>query len=161
MIEFWLHTKVLLCMKNCSSYAEIKRKMAMAILMGFFLNVKQHFSSLKVNLHVTPSAALQQNWMTSYKNSDLQNARGLLPDQPQSSTLSSTALTLQAVKPVGHQLTSTSLWEATYKQDAVKTHLELGELQNSLLHPPFNNVSSREQAHPASSHNWSTGEQYV
>ncbi|NWS68445.1 BUB1 kinase, partial [Crotophaga sulcirostris] len=111
-----------------------------------------------VHPHVTPSAALQQNWMAS---SDMQNARGLLPNQPQSSALSSTALPLQSVNPVGHWMTSTSLLEATYRKDAVKTQPEVGELQNSLLHPPFNNASAREQTHPASALNWSTGEQYT
>ncbi|KAK1192364.1 BUB1 kinase, partial [Pygoscelis papua] len=113
-----------------------------------------------VHPHVTPGAGRQQNWMASCQSSDLQNARDLVPDQPRSSTLSSTALTLQSVKPVGRWMTSTSLWEATYKKDAVKTQLELGELQNSLLHPPFNNVSAREQAHPDLALNWSTGEQH-
>ncbi|KFP48313.1 Mitotic checkpoint serine/threonine-protein kinase BUB1, partial [Cathartes aura] len=114
----------------------------------------------KVHPHVTPSAALQQNWMASRQSSDLQNAQGLVPDQPQPSTLSSTALALQSVKPVGHRTTSTSLGEVTYKKDAVKTQLELGELQNSLLHPPFSNVSAWERAHPDSALNWSTGEQH-
>ncbi|NXS43526.1 BUB1 kinase, partial [Balaeniceps rex] len=114
-----------------------------------------------VHPHVTPSAALQQNWMESCQNSDLQNARGLVPDQPPSSTLSSTAPTLQSVKPAGRQMTSTSLWEVTYKKDAVKTQLELGELQKSLLHPPFHNVSAQERAHPELALNWSTGEQYA
>ncbi|NWX41016.1 BUB1 kinase, partial [Steatornis caripensis] len=114
-----------------------------------------------VHPYATPRASLQQNWTASCQNSDLQNAQGLAPDQPQSSTLSSTALTLQSVKPLGHGMTSTSLWEVTYKKDAVKTQLELGELQSSLLHPPFNNVSAQEPAHPASALNWSTGEQYA
>ncbi|KFP09609.1 Mitotic checkpoint serine/threonine-protein kinase BUB1, partial [Egretta garzetta] len=112
-----------------------------------------------VHPHVTPSAALQQNWMTSCQNSDLQNTRGLVTEQLQSSTSSSTALTLQSAKPIGHRVTSTSLWEVTYKKDAVKTQLELGKLQNSLLHPPFN-VSAQEQAHPDSALNWSAGEQH-
>ncbi|NXY68898.1 BUB1 kinase, partial [Glareola pratincola] len=114
-----------------------------------------------VHPHVTSSAALQQNWMTSCQSSDPQNAQGLVPDQPQSSTVSSTGLTQQSVKPVGRRMSSTSLWEATYKKDAVKTQIELGELQNSLLHPPFNNVLSQEWAHPDSSVNWSTGEPYA
>ncbi|KAM6355745.1 mitotic checkpoint serine/threonine-protein kinase BUB1-like isoform 1-T1 [Podargus strigoides] len=109
---------------------------------------------------VTPSVALQQNWMASCQSSDLQYTRALVPDQPLSSTSSSTALTLQPVKPVGHQMTSTSLWEATYKKDADKTQLELGELQNSLLHPPFHNVLAQEQAHPDSALNQSTGRQH-
>ncbi|XP_069643843.1 mitotic checkpoint serine/threonine-protein kinase BUB1 isoform X2 [Haliaeetus albicilla] len=117
-------------------------------------------SKTVVHPHVTPRAALQQNWMASCQSSDLQNAQGLVPDQPQSSTLSSTALTLQSVKPTGHQMTSTSMWEVTLKKDAVKTQLELGELQNSLLHPPFDNIAARERAHPDAASNWSTGEQH-
>ncbi|NXS70672.1 BUB1 kinase, partial [Pandion haliaetus] len=118
-------------------------------------------SKTVVHPHVTPHAALQQNWMASCQSSDLQNAQGLVPDQPQSSTLPSTALTLQSVKPAGHQMTSTSLWEVTCRKDAVKTQLELRELQNSLLHPPFNNMAAREWAHPDAALNWSTGEQYA
>ncbi|NXQ81026.1 BUB1 kinase, partial [Nyctibius grandis] len=112
-----------------------------------------------VHPHVTPSAALRQNWMASRPNSGLQNTRGLGPDQPHSSALSSTALTLQSVKALGHRTPSASLWDVTYQKDAGKAQLELGELQNSLLHPPFNNVSAWEQARPDSALNWSTGEQ--
>ncbi|KFZ65297.1 Mitotic checkpoint serine/threonine-protein kinase BUB1, partial [Podiceps cristatus] len=112
-----------------------------------------------VHPHVTPGAALQQNWAASCQCSDLQNARGPVPDQPRSSALSSTAPPLQLVKPVGHQ-TSTSLWEVTYKKDAVKTQLELGELQNSVLHPPFDGVSAQERAHPHLALNWSTAKQH-
>ncbi|NXT51100.1 BUB1 kinase, partial [Pluvianellus socialis] len=114
-----------------------------------------------VHPHVTTSAALQQNWMASCQSSDLQNAQGLVTEQPQSSTVPSTALTLQPVKPVGHQTTSASLWEAPSKKDVGKTQLELGELHDSLLHPPFNNVSAKEWAYPDSALNWSAGEQYA
>ncbi|XP_040467742.1 mitotic checkpoint serine/threonine-protein kinase BUB1 [Falco naumanni] len=112
-----------------------------------------------VHPHVIPSAALQQNRMASCQNSDLQNTQALVPDQPQSSALSSTALTLQPVRPVDQQISSASLWEVTDKKDAVKTQLELGELKNSLLHSLSNNVSAQEQAHPRSTLNWSAGEQ--
>ncbi|KFW92922.1 Mitotic checkpoint serine/threonine-protein kinase BUB1, partial [Phalacrocorax carbo] len=111
----------------------------------------------KVHPRVTPSAALQQNWTASCQNSDLQNT--LVPDQPQSSTLSSAALKLQSVKPAGHRMTSTSLWEVTFKKDVVKTQPELGELQNSSVHPPFN-VLAQERARPDSALNWSVGEQH-
>ncbi|NXK04438.1 BUB1 kinase, partial [Herpetotheres cachinnans] len=118
-------------------------------------------NKMVVHPHVTPSAALQQNWMASCQNSDLQNAQGLVSDQPQSSALSSAALILQSVKPIDHRISSASLWEVTDKKDAVKTQLELGELQNSLLNSPSNNVSALEQAHPSSALNCSTGEQYA
>ncbi|KFP65277.1 Mitotic checkpoint serine/threonine-protein kinase BUB1, partial [Cariama cristata] len=117
-------------------------------------------NQMVVHPHVTPSAALQKNWVASSQNSDLQNARDLVPDQPQASALSSTAPTLQSVKPVGHQVTSASLREVTYKKDAVTTQPEFGELQSSLLHSPFNDVSAREQAHPDSALNRSTGEKH-
>ncbi|NWR72734.1 BUB1 kinase, partial [Centropus unirufus] len=109
--------------------------------------------------HVTTSAALQQSWMASCQSSDLQNTRGMEPHQSRPSALSSTALPLQSVNPVGHWMTSTSLREAMHKNDAVKTQLELGELQNSLLHPSFNNTLARELTHPDSAPYWSTGEQ--
>ncbi|XP_069707139.1 mitotic checkpoint serine/threonine-protein kinase BUB1 [Phaenicophaeus curvirostris] len=113
-----------------------------------------------VHPHVTSSAALQQNWMASCQSSDLQSIQGLVPNQPRSSTSSSTALPLQSVNPVGHWMTSTSLWEATHKNDAVKTQPELGELHNKLLHPPFNNALAQERTHPDSALSWSAGEQH-
>ncbi|XP_064366131.1 mitotic checkpoint serine/threonine-protein kinase BUB1 isoform X1 [Dromaius novaehollandiae] len=113
-----------------------------------------------VHPRVTPGVALQQSWMTSCQSSDLQTPRGLVPDQPQSSALSSTVLTLQSVEPVGHQMTSASLLEATYKKDTFKTQPEFGGLQNSLLHTPFNNVSAQERAHLDLTHNQSTGERH-
>lgn len=143
-------------MKNCSGSAEIKRKWQWLYLWGY-LSVKEHFLSLKVYSHVTPSAALQQSWRASCQTSHLQNTRGLVPGQPQASTLSATAPTLQP----GHQKTSTSLCEETCKKDAVRTQPELGQLQKSLLHQPFNNASAQERAHPDSALNWSSGEKYV
>ncbi|XP_010132131.1 PREDICTED: mitotic checkpoint serine/threonine-protein kinase BUB1, partial [Buceros rhinoceros silvestris] len=109
---------------------------------------------------VTPSAALQQNRVASCPSSDLQNTRGLVPDQPQSSVLSSTALPLQPAKPVGRQAMSTSLWEAAYKKDVVRSQPELRELPHGLLQPPFSNVSAQQRAHPDSALNWGTGEQH-
>ncbi|KAM9017275.1 mitotic checkpoint serine/threonine-protein kinase BUB1 [Ara ararauna] len=113
-----------------------------------------------VHPHVTPSAALQQNWRASCQNSHLQSTRGLVPDQPQTSALSATAPTLQPGKASGHQKTSTSLWEETRKKDAVRTQPQLGQLQKSLLHQPFNNASTQEWAHTDSALNWSTGERH-
>uniref|UniRef100_A0A672TR57 BUB1 mitotic checkpoint serine/threonine kinase n=1 Tax=Strigops habroptila TaxID=2489341 RepID=A0A672TR57_STRHB len=113
-----------------------------------------------VNPHVTSSASLQQNWRASCQTSHLQNTRGLVPDQPQASALSATAPTLQAGKATGHQKTPTSLWEETCKKDAVRTQPGLGQLQNSLLHHPFNTTSTQERAHPDSALNWSTGEKH-
>ncbi|XP_030303429.1 mitotic checkpoint serine/threonine-protein kinase BUB1 isoform X2 [Calypte anna] len=109
-------------------------------------------SKAVVHPAVAPSADLQQNWMGSHQSSDL------LPQEPQSSTLSSTALTLHSAKPAGPQLTSTSLLEATYRKDAARTQLELGELQKSLLHPALN-VSAQDQTQPDPALTCSTGEQ--
>ncbi|NXE05057.1 BUB1 kinase, partial [Lophotis ruficrista] len=111
-----------------------------------------------VHPHVTPSAALQQSRMASCQSSDLQNVRALVPDQPPSRALPSTDLPPQPGKPAGLWMTSTSLWEATHPKDAVKPQLELGEIRNSLLHPPFNNVSTWERARPDATLKWSAGE---
>ncbi|NXU75917.1 BUB1 kinase, partial [Oreotrochilus melanogaster] len=110
-------------------------------------------SKAVVHPAVAPSAALQQNWRGSHQSS------ALVPQEPQSSTLSSPALTLHPAKPAGPQLTSTSLLEATYRKDAARTQLELGELQKSLLHPALN-VSAQDQTQPDPALTWSTGEQH-
>ncbi|NXD73232.1 BUB1 kinase, partial [Eolophus roseicapillus] len=114
-----------------------------------------------VHSHMTPSAALQQNWRASCQTLHLENTQGLVPDQPQANALSNTAPTLQPGKATGHQKTSTSLWEETSKKDAVRTRPQLGQLQKSLLHHPFSNASTQERAHPDSALNWSTGEKYA
>ncbi|NXH19553.1 BUB1 kinase, partial [Bucco capensis] len=114
-----------------------------------------------VHPHVTPSAALQQNRVASCQSSDLQSTHGLVPEQPPSSTFSSTARPLQSVKPIGHWMASASQREATSQKDAAKAAKpERGELQKSLFHPAFDNVSAWEQAHPDSALNWNTGEQH-
>ncbi|XP_062427272.1 mitotic checkpoint serine/threonine-protein kinase BUB1 [Rhea pennata] len=113
-----------------------------------------------VHPHVTPGTALQQNWMTSCQSSDLQTPQGLVPEQPQSSTSPSTVRTLQSIEPVGHQMPSVSLVEATYKKDTIKTPPEVECLQKSLLHPLFNNAPAQEQAHLGSIQNGSPGEQH-
>ncbi|XP_071594923.1 mitotic checkpoint serine/threonine-protein kinase BUB1 isoform X2 [Heliangelus exortis] len=109
-------------------------------------------SKAVVHPAVAPSAALQQNWRGSHHSS------ALVPQEPQSSTLSSPALTLHPAKPAGPQLTSTSLLEATSRKDAARTQLELGELQKSLLDPALN-VSAQDQTQPDPALTWSTGEQ--
>lgn len=130
-------------------------------LPGGCWSVKDHFSSLKVHPPVRPSAALQQNRVASCPSSDLQNTQGLLPDQPKSSVLSSTALPLQPAKPVGRQAMSSSLWEAAYKKDVARSQPELRELPRGLLQPPVSNASAQQRAHPDSALRWSAGEQYV
>lgn len=108
----------------------------------------------EVHPHVALSAALQQNWMAPCQSS------GLVPDQPQSSTLLTKSLTLESAKPAGHWTTSASLMKTPYKKDAITTQQELREVQNGLLHPPFNNVSAQEQAQPDSAVQWSTRKEH-
>ncbi|NXS61999.1 BUB1 kinase, partial [Brachypteracias leptosomus] len=107
---------------------------------------------------VTPSPALQQSWVVSHQSSDLHNPRALLLDQPAPRAASSAALPLQPAQPLGHQTLSTSLWAATSKRDGARSQLELGELHRSLLHPPFSDASTQQQAPPGSAHNWGTGD---
>ncbi|NXX47492.1 BUB1 kinase, partial [Tricholaema leucomelas] len=103
-------------------------------------------------------ARLEPGSTTSAKPNDM--VVNLVPDQPQSNVLF-TALSLQSGKPMDHQMASTSLREKTCMKNVAKTQLELGEVQKSLLHPPFSNVSAQEQAHPDSTLNLSSGEQYM
>ncbi|NXD14152.1 BUB1 kinase, partial [Nothocercus nigrocapillus] len=117
-------------------------------------------SKTEVPPHVMPGVALQQNRTASCQSSDPQTPWGLVPDWIQSSTLSSTLPTPRSVEPAGHKRTSASLLEAACKKDMTKTQPELGELQNSLLYSPFNNVLIQERAHPDMTHNQSTGKQY-
>ncbi|NWX10695.1 BUB1 kinase, partial [Caloenas nicobarica] len=109
--------------------------------------------------HTTPGAALQQSWMAPCRNSDVQNARALVPDVPRSDASSSTALTLPPGRRAGQQLRSASLREQPCEPGAAKTQPEPRELQNSMLHPPFN-VSAWELAHAGSALSWSAGEQH-
>ncbi|NWU71948.1 BUB1 kinase, partial [Pterocles burchelli] len=97
----------------------------------------KHFSSLKVHLH-----------------------RAQVSAQPQASTSSSSALT-QSVKPAGLWMPSASLWEGMAQKEAVRTQLQPGEAQNSLLHPPFNTLLAQDQTHPGSALNRSTAEQIL
>lgn len=130
-------------------------KMVMVIHVWGLWGLKDCFLFLKVHPHVALSAALQQNWMAPCQSS------GLVPDQPQSSTLLTKSLTLESAKPAGHWTTSASLMKTPYKKDAITTQQELREVQNGLLHPPFNNVSAQEQAQPDSAVQWSTRKEYV
>lgn len=153
-----MHIDVLLCMRNCSS-AEIKGKMAMAMCVGC-LRVKEHFSSLKVlstfdaqcSSRAEPDGTLSKFVSAKHVRSSA---------TPASIKCLFVALSLQSGKPMDQQMASTSLWETTCTKNAAKTQLELGEVQKSLLHPPFSNVSAQEQAHPDSALNLSSGEQYV
>ncbi|KFW06026.1 Mitotic checkpoint serine/threonine-protein kinase BUB1, partial [Eurypyga helias] len=113
-----------------------------------------------VHPRVTPAAALQQNRMASCQSSELQNPRGPVPDRPQSSPLSPTALAPPSAKHVGHRLTSAPPCEVTCRKDEARTPLELGDHQKSVLHPPFGNVSAREGARADSALNWNAEEQH-
>ncbi|XP_064496667.1 mitotic checkpoint serine/threonine-protein kinase BUB1-like [Pseudopipra pipra] len=73
-----------------------------------------------------------------------------VPEQPQSSVGPAPAPTLPPVKPLGRRVPSASLWEGREEKDTARAQPELGELQKSLVHPPFSAVSAQEQAHPNS-----------
>ncbi|KFP27483.1 Mitotic checkpoint serine/threonine-protein kinase BUB1, partial [Colius striatus] len=107
---------------------------------------------------VTPSTALQQNWMAPPQNAHLQSTRALVPEQAPASASAASALALQSAKPLGHW-TSASPWEVTYKSGAGNTQLELGELQSSLFQPPFQNAAAGERAHPEAAPRCSTAQQ--
>uniref|UniRef100_A0A8C2YDZ0 BUB1 mitotic checkpoint serine/threonine kinase n=1 Tax=Coturnix japonica TaxID=93934 RepID=A0A8C2YDZ0_COTJA len=105
-----------------------------------------------VHPHVALNATLQQSRMAPCQSS------GLVPHQ--SNTSLSKSLMLESAKPAGHWMTSASLTKAPHKEDTVTTQQELREVQNGLLHPPFNNVSAQEQAHHNSAVRWSTREEH-
>lgn len=130
-------------------------KLAMITHMWGLWGLRDCFFFLKVHPHVALSAAPQQNWMAPCQSS------GLVPDQPQSSTLLSKSLTLESAKPAGPRMASTSLMKAPYKKDETATQQELREVQNGLSHPPFSKVSAQERAQPDSAVQWSTREGYV
>ncbi|XP_027559940.1 mitotic checkpoint serine/threonine-protein kinase BUB1 [Neopelma chrysocephalum] len=67
-----------------------------------------------------------------------------VPEQPQPSAGPAPAPTL------GRQLPSASPWEGREEKDTARAQPELGELQKSLLHPPFSAVSAQERAYPDS-----------
>ncbi|NWU14844.1 BUB1 kinase, partial [Cephalopterus ornatus] len=93
-----------------------------------------------------PSTPLPANCMAPGPTSDVPK----VPEQPQPSDCPAPAPTPPPAKSLGHQVTSASLWEGREEKDAARAQPELGELQKSLVHPPFSAVSAQEWAHPSS-----------
>ncbi|XP_050170859.1 mitotic checkpoint serine/threonine-protein kinase BUB1 [Myiozetetes cayanensis] len=93
-----------------------------------------------------PSTPLPGNCMAAGPAPDVPKG----PEQPQPSVCPAPAPTLLPAKPLGHRLTSGSLWEGREEKDTARAQPELGELQKSSLHPPFSAVSAQERAQPHS-----------
>ncbi|XP_027761058.1 mitotic checkpoint serine/threonine-protein kinase BUB1 [Empidonax traillii] len=99
-----------------------------------------------VPLCARPSTPLPGNRMAAGPAPDVPKG----PEQPQPSVCPAPAPTLLPAKPLGRRLTSVSLWEGREEKDTATAQPELGELQKSLLHPPFSAVSAQERAQPQS-----------
>ncbi|NWU74354.1 BUB1 kinase, partial [Onychorhynchus coronatus] len=93
-----------------------------------------------------PSTPLPGSCMTPGPTSDVPK----VSEQSQPSVCPAPAPTLQPAKPLGRRVTSSSLWEGREEKDTARAQPELGELQKSLVHPPFSAVSAQEWAHPDS-----------
>ncbi|NXO42410.1 BUB1 kinase, partial [Locustella ochotensis] len=81
---------------------------------------------------------------------DAPKCQALVPEQPQIQASPATTPTLQPAKPLGNHTPAASLWKAPEEKDPAGARAELGELQNSLLHPPFSAASAQERALPPS-----------
>ncbi|NXT61054.1 BUB1 kinase, partial [Chaetops frenatus] len=88
------------------------------------------------------------NWMAPAPGLDVPKCQALVPEQPQFQAPPATAPTLQPAKPLGDHIPATSSWEAPEEKDPTGARAELGELQKSLLHPPFSAAPAQERAHP-------------
>ncbi|XP_051648725.1 mitotic checkpoint serine/threonine-protein kinase BUB1 [Manacus candei] len=93
-----------------------------------------------------PSTALPGNRVAPAPTSGVPE----VPEQPQPSVGPAPAPTLLPAKPLGCRVPSASLWEGREEKDRDGAQPELGELQKSLVHPPFSGASAEERAHPDS-----------
>ncbi|NWQ72362.1 BUB1 kinase, partial [Neopipo cinnamomea] len=93
-----------------------------------------------------PSTPLPGNRVAAGPTSDVPK----VPEQPQPSVCPAPAPTPQPAKPLGRRVASASLWEGREEKDTARAQPELGELQKSLVHPPFSAASAQERAHPSS-----------
>ncbi|NXU98173.1 BUB1 kinase, partial [Cettia cetti] len=102
-----------------------------------------------VPLPVRPSTShIPGNWMAPALGLDVPMCQALVPQQPQFQAPPVTTSTLQPVKPLGNHIPAASPWEALEEKDPAGAQAELGELQNSLLHPHFSAAPAQEQACP-------------
>ncbi|NWZ37636.1 BUB1 kinase, partial [Brachypodius atriceps] len=96
---------------------------------------------------VRPSTShIPVNWMAPALGLDVPKCQALVPEQPQFQA-PATAPTLQPAKTLRNHIPATCPWEAMEK-DPAGAQAELGELQNSLLHPPFSAAPAQKQACP-------------
>lgn len=131
-----------------SGHVGLVEKMGMATF-GGNLGVTEHFSSLKVPPPVRPGTShIPGNWMAPAPGLDVPKCQALVPEQPQFQAPPATTPTVQPVKPLGDHIPATSPWEALEEKNPAGARAELGELQNSLLHPPSSAAPAQEWAYP-------------
>ncbi|NXA74017.1 BUB1 kinase, partial [Thryothorus ludovicianus] len=105
-----------------------------------------------------PNQRVVRNRMAPAPGLDVPKCQALVPEQSQFQAPPVTTSTLQPVKPLSDHIPATSPWEAPEEMDPAGAQAELGELQNSLLHPPFSVAPAQEQARPGPALPRSTGE---
>lgn len=129
-------------------HVELAGKMGMAAF-GRNLGVTERFSSLKVPPPVRPSTSrVPGNWMAPAPGLDVPKSQALVLEQPQFQAPPATTPTPQPAKPLSERTPAASPWEAPEEKDPAGARAELGELQKSLLHPPFSAAPAQERAHP-------------
>lgn len=132
-----------------SAHVELVEKMGMAVFLGGKLGVTEHFSSLKVPPPARPSTShTPGNWIAPAPGLDVPKCQALVPEQPQLQAPAVPAPRLQPAKPLGDHIPAASPWGAPEEKNPAGAQAELGELQNTLLHPPFSAAAAQEQAHP-------------
>ncbi|NWX54938.1 BUB1 kinase, partial [Promerops cafer] len=98
----------------------------------------------RVPLPVRPSTShIPGTWMAPASGLDVPKCQALVPEQPQFQAPPVTAPTLQPAKPLSSHIPAASPWEAQEEKDPAGARAELGELQNSLLHPAFTKISAQ------------------
>ncbi|NXU45736.1 BUB1 kinase, partial [Drymodes brunneopygia] len=101
---------------------------------------------------VKPSTShILGNWMAPASGLDVPKPQALVLEQPQFQAPPATAPTPQPAKPLSDHIPATSPWEAPEEKDPAGARAELGELQKSLLQPPFTKISSQILCHCCSS----------
>ncbi|NWV78677.1 BUB1 kinase, partial [Dasyornis broadbenti] len=109
--------------------------------------------------HVRPSTPhLPGSWMPPAPGLDVPQTPALVPEQRQFQVPAAAAPTPRPAKPLGDRIPAASPWEAAEQKEPAGARAELGELQRSLLHPPFSAAPAQERAHPGSALPRSLGE---
>ncbi|KAM7061683.1 mitotic checkpoint serine/threonine-protein kinase BUB1 isoform 2-T2 [Acridotheres tristis] len=87
-------------------------------------------------------------WMAPAPGLDVPKCQALVPEQPQLQAPPATTPRLQPAKPLGDHIPAASPWGAPEEKDPAGARAQLGELQNSLLHPHFSAAPAQERARP-------------